>query len=174
MRVSSPGRTVRVADGEPGDELQVDFGRMGLLADNGRRRVVWALILTACYSRHTFVWLTFRQTTEEVIAGCEAAWAFFGGVFAVVGGGGEELPAGGTCINCHAIQGTDAKGRSAPDLTHFASRTTFAGAMFETNEENLANWLRDPPAMKPGSFMPDYGLSEEEITQLVAYLMSLE
>jgi transposase len=83
---SARGVTVRVADGEPGAELQVDFGKMGMIVDpdTGRRRVVWALILTACYSRHTFVWLTHRQTTEEVIAGCEAAWAFFGGVFAVV------------------------------------------------------------------------------------------
>ena len=78
--------TVRVADGEPGSELQVDFGKMGLVPDpaTGRRRVVWALIFTACYSRHCFVWLTFRQTTEAVIAGCEAAWAFFGGVFGVL------------------------------------------------------------------------------------------
>jgi hypothetical protein len=30
------------------------------------------------------VWLSFRQTTEVAIAGCEAAWAFFGGVFRVV------------------------------------------------------------------------------------------
>jgi len=45
---------------------------------------VWALIFTACYSRHCFVWLSFRQTTEAVITGFEAAWAFFGGVFAVV------------------------------------------------------------------------------------------
>lgn len=73
--------TVRVADGEPGSELQVDFGKMGLIADpdSGRRRVVWALIFTACYSRHCFVWLSFRQTTEAVIAGFEAAWRFFGG-----------------------------------------------------------------------------------------------
>lgn len=78
--------TVRVADGEPGAELQVDFGRMGLLFDPaaGRRRVVWALIFTACYSRHCFVWLSFRQTVADVIAGFEAAWAFFGGVFRVV------------------------------------------------------------------------------------------
>ena len=69
------GVTVRVADGEPGSELQVDFGKMGMIVDpaTGRRRVCWALILTACYSRHTFVWLTFRQTTGEVIAGMEAA-----------------------------------------------------------------------------------------------------
>jgi len=68
---SARGVTVRVADDEPGGELQVDFGKMGMIVDpdTGRRRVVWALILTACYSRHTFVWLTHRQTTEDVIAG---------------------------------------------------------------------------------------------------------
>jgi hypothetical protein len=76
--------TVRVADGEPGDELQVDFGRMGLLVDGDCRRVVWALIFTACYSRHCFVWLTYRQRIDDVIEGCEAAWAFFGGVFRTV------------------------------------------------------------------------------------------
>lgn len=59
---------------------------MGVIADpgSGRRRVVHALIFTACYSRHCFVWLSFRQTTEAVIAGFEAAWSFFCGVFAVV------------------------------------------------------------------------------------------
>jgi transposase len=82
-RTRGRGSTVRVADGEPGDELQVDFGRMGFVADpaTGRRRVVHALIFTAVFSRHCFVWLTFQQTTLAVIAGCEAAWAFFGGVF---------------------------------------------------------------------------------------------
>jgi len=78
--------TVRVNDGDPGSELQVDFGRMGLVPDptSGGRRMVWALIFTACYSRHCFVWLSHRQTTEAVINGFEAAWSFFGGVFAVV------------------------------------------------------------------------------------------
>jgi len=78
--------TVRVADGEPGSECQIDFGRMGLIPDpvTGRRRVCWALIFTSVFSRHCFVWLTFRQSTEAVIEGCEAAWRFFGGVFAVV------------------------------------------------------------------------------------------
>jgi transposase len=78
--------TVRVADGEPGVECQIDFGRMGLIYDPvaGRRRVAQALIFTAVYSRHMFVWLTFSQTLEAIIAGCEAAWAFFGGVFRVL------------------------------------------------------------------------------------------
>jgi transposase len=78
------GPTVRVADGEPGDELQIDFGRMGHLVDDGKRRVVWALIFTACCSRHSFVWLSHRQTIDDVIDGCEAAWRFFGGVFRTV------------------------------------------------------------------------------------------
>ncbi|MCA1835185.1 MAG: IS21 family transposase [Actinobacteria bacterium] len=78
--------TVRVADGKPGDELQVDFGRLGLIPDpiRGGRRVVHGLVFTAVYSRHLFVYPTHRQSLEEVIAGFEAAWAFFGGVFKVV------------------------------------------------------------------------------------------
>ena len=87
---------------------------------------------------------------------------------------GEELFLEGQCINCHAIGGTDAQSRVGPDLTHFASRTTFAGAMFENNTENLRAWLDDPPAVKPGAKMPDYGLSSEEIDALIAYLQSLE
>lgn len=76
--------TVRVADPPAGVELQVDFGRLGFLPDGDRRRVCQGLIFTACFSRHTFVWPTFRQTTEEVIKGFEAAWGFFNGVFPVV------------------------------------------------------------------------------------------
>ena len=81
-----PAGTVPVVDGEPGMECQIDFARMGMLFDpvTGRRRVVHALIFTAVYSRHMFVWLTFSQTLTAVIDGCEAAWAFFGGVFKVL------------------------------------------------------------------------------------------
>lgn len=78
--------TIRVDDCKPGEELQVDFGLMGLIRDSetGERRKVWALIMTAVYSRHQFVSLTYRQTLEDIIEGFEAAWAFFGGVFHVV------------------------------------------------------------------------------------------
>ena len=46
----------------------------------GRRRAVWALIIVLSYSRHCFVWPMQSQKLEDVIAGLEAAWAFFGGV----------------------------------------------------------------------------------------------
>ena len=56
------------------------FGRLGLIHDpeTGRRRAVWALPLVLGYSRHCFLWPTFGQTLEDVIAGLESAWAFFG------------------------------------------------------------------------------------------------
>ena len=46
--------------------------------------------------------------------------------------------------------------------------------MFDNNTENLRAWLDDPPAVKPGAKMPDYGLSSDEIDSLIAYLQSLE
>jgi transposase len=76
--------TVPVADGEPGGEVQIDFGYLGMIADGDRRRRLHALVFTAVYSRYCFVFLTFSQTTAAVIAGCEAAWAFFGGMFKVL------------------------------------------------------------------------------------------
>lgn len=59
---------------------------MGSLHDpaSQRTRAACVLAFTACFSRHCFVWVSFTQTTEAVIDGCEAAWAFFGGVFATV------------------------------------------------------------------------------------------
>lgn len=78
--------TVPVTDCDPGEELQVDYGRMGLISDpkTQKRRVAWALIFTPVYSRYTFVFLTFRQTLETTIEAFEAAWEFYGGVFKVV------------------------------------------------------------------------------------------
>jgi transposase len=67
-------------------ECHIDFARMGMVFDSvtGRRRVVHALIFTAVFLRHMFVWLMFSQTLEAILAGCEAAWRFFGGVFKVL------------------------------------------------------------------------------------------
>ncbi|MFW0797807.1 IS21 family transposase [Gordonia sp. CPCC 205515] len=78
--------TVRIADGDPGVECQIDFGYLGMLHDEatGKRRKVFALVFTAVYSRHTFVWLSHTQTLSAILAGCAAAWEFFGGVFTVL------------------------------------------------------------------------------------------
>ena len=74
--------TVRIDDPEPGQEAQIDFGRMGLMHDpaSGRERWLWALVVTLSHSRYQFVYPTFEQTLEQVCAGLDAAWWFFGGV----------------------------------------------------------------------------------------------
>ena len=93
---------------------------------------------------------------------------------------GAELFITKGCSGCHTINGLEgANGQLAPNLTHLYSRETFAGAIFELNNRNLRRWLRDPPAMKPmnpdnGMGMPNLGLSEDEITQLIAYLETLK
>jgi hypothetical protein len=55
-----------------------------MIPDGDRRRKLHALVFTAVYSRYCFVFLSFSQTTAAVIAGCEAAWSFFGGMFKVL------------------------------------------------------------------------------------------
>ena len=72
--------TVRIDDPPPGQEAQIDFGKMGPMLDPvaGRVRSLWALIITLSFSRYQFVWPTFVQTTEAVCEGLDRAWAFFG------------------------------------------------------------------------------------------------
>jgi len=77
------------------------------------------------------------------------------------------------CSNCHTVAGTEAFGVTGPNLTHVMSRQAFAGDIFEMNTENLHNWLADAPKMKPGSDMPNLGLTDQEITALLAYLQTL-
>ncbi|HET7487685.1 MAG TPA: cytochrome c oxidase subunit II [Acidimicrobiales bacterium] len=77
------------------------------------------------------------------------------------------------CASCHTINGYSA-GNVGPNLTHLQQRTVFAGAIFDLNDKNLRSWLRNPPAEKPGSIMPNLNLTEDEITQLIAYLDTLK
>jgi transposase len=81
-----PDPTVPVADGEPGQELQVDTGWMTLLEpdESGRRRHFKAFIFTPNVSRYRFVYPVFRERTAEAIEACEAAWEFYQGVLHVL------------------------------------------------------------------------------------------
>ena len=86
-----------------------------------------------------------------------------------------QFAGGLTCAACHAVEATpaDVAPNQGPNLAHFASRETFAGATFENNEDNLRAWIADPPEAKQGARMPDLGLTAEEIDAVVAYLQTL-
>lgn len=85
LQFGQTATTIPVVDGAPGQELQLDTGWVGWLTlAAGRRRRFRAWIFTAVRSRHRFVYPTVEETTTRAIEACEAAWAFFGGVFAVI------------------------------------------------------------------------------------------
>ena len=76
--------TIPVADGAPGDELELDTGWVLFLepdAAGGRRRKRRAWIFTPNVSRYRFAWPIEKETTASAIEACEAAWEFYGGIF---------------------------------------------------------------------------------------------
>jgi cytochrome c oxidase subunit II len=52
------------------------------------------------------------------------------------------------CTNCH-IFNDSTKTNFGPNLTHLASRTTFAGGTYAVNHKNLVNWVMNAPSMIP-------------------------
>lgn len=92
--------------------------------------------------------------------------------------------------------GTSLSSGNAPNLTHLMMRQTFAGNLLDLyegdasdavvaipegrpNTNNIKRWLRDPEAIKPmnpenNQGMPNLQLSEEQIDQLTAYLITLK
>ncbi len=87
---------------------------------------------------------------------------------------GTAIFLSGGCIGCHAMVGTPMAGQMGvvgPNLSHVGSRSTLVANLMPNTEENLARWLRDPQALKPGALMKlPRKLTEDEITTLVAYL----
>lgn len=95
---------------------------------------------------------------------------------------GRSLFASLGCGGCHAIRGHGANGNIAPDLTHFASRTTLAAAVLENTSDNLRRWLLHSNDIKPGNLMWNNrdmyrdaarNMTDAQATALVAYLESL-
>src|SRR5439155_19861283 len=78
------------------------------------------------------------------------------------------------CVNCHAIGGTDAFATIGPDLTHIASRPTIAAGELMNNKGNLAGWIIDAPALKPGTAMPPVPMNGSDLQDLLAYLENLK
>jgi len=77
------------------------------------------------------------------------------------------------CINCHAIAGTAANGRFGPDLTHLMTRETIASGIALNNAAELRRWVQNPAAIKPGSLMPSMNLTDKELDEVTAYLLTL-
>src|SRR5205085_3935758 len=78
------------------------------------------------------------------------------------------------CVNCHAITGIDAYATLGPDLTHIASRPTLAAGQLLNTKGNLAGWIMNANAIKPGTLMPPNEMTGAELQDLLAYLENLK
>jgi cytochrome c oxidase subunit 2 len=86
---------------------------------------------------------------------------------------GRDVFMRSSCFGCHTIRGTPARATLGPDLTHLASRETIGAATLPLTRDNLARFILDPQAVKPGAMMPPTGFSSSEIEALLDYLMDL-
>jgi cytochrome c oxidase subunit 2 len=79
-----------------------------------------------------------------------------------------------SCVKCHRVRGTPARGTYGPDLTHLMSRRTLATGMVLNTAEELQRWVADPQQVKPGCLMPAFGLSGRQRDEMVRYLLTLK
>jgi cytochrome c oxidase subunit 2 len=87
---------------------------------------------------------------------------------------GRDVFLSQSCVNCHRVRGTSARGTYAPDLTHLMSRQTLAAGMVPNTPDQLRSWLTDPQQAKSGCLMPAFGLGGSQVGLLVFYLMTLK
>jgi cytochrome c oxidase subunit II len=87
---------------------------------------------------------------------------------------GQALFLASGCGGCHAVRGTEAKGRIGPDLTHVGSRHSLAAGALGNDQQAFETWLRDGQHVKPDNLMPPYDIfSETELARLSSYLEQL-
>ena len=104
------------------------------------------------------------------------------------------------CASCHLVNGlndldyngAEVVSGSAPNLTHLANNTTFAGGILNLynvedgslNRDDLAEWIRNPDAVKDNFAdnladgelprgMPNRNLTERQIDDVIAFLETL-
>lgn len=87
---------------------------------------------------------------------------------------GQQAFLGSACTYCHTIRGTNASGKVGPDLTHIASRMTVGSALLPNSRGNLAGWIMNSQALKPGNHMPPMDLTADQLQAMLDYFATLK
>jgi cytochrome c2 len=86
---------------------------------------------------------------------------------------GKKLVTQYQCGACHAIPGIPAAtGDAGPPLDTVGRLSYIAGGI-PNQPARMVAFLRDPPALKPGTSMPALGLTEQEARHMAAFLYTL-
>lgn len=104
-------------------------------------------------------WLENQQTAPREVPEVETGRNMF-----------ESL----ACISCHAVGEKGANNGFGPDLTHLMSRQTIGAGVALTNYDDIYQWLKDPDSLKPGCYMPNMKLTDNQLKHITNYLLTLE
>jgi cytochrome c len=86
---------------------------------------------------------------------------------------GERLLSTYGCPACHAIPHAAPRGLVGPPLSRIAARVYIAGCI--PNEPiDMMLWIEHPQRMKPGTAMPDLGVSRGDAYDMASYLATLK
>jgi cytochrome c2 len=187
---SAPGPLAPRAPGALAESHRVLTGGAGLFDHSERDAVapvggaiagILGLVVTGCIAILLVVMNpSFAAGTAGGTANQMAAAAAAGGAPVIEPGSpaaqGQTLIATLPCVGCHTIPGIPgANGQVGPNLAGVASRTKIAGGAVENNgPDDLKKWVLNPPAEKPGTLMPNLGLTDDQATLIVAYLETLK
>jgi cytochrome c1 len=86
---------------------------------------------------------------------------------------GKQLIRAYGCGACHIVPGIrTARGLVGPPLTDFGERAIIAGELPNT-PANLVSWIENARAIEPKNAMPDLGVTQQQATDMAAYLYTL-
>jgi len=86
---------------------------------------------------------------------------------------GGRLLHGYGCGSCHVIPGVPAaRGLVGPPLTDYSRRRYVAGTLIN-DAANLARWIRDPAAIRPGTAMPTIPMRDGDARDMAAYVIRI-
>lgn len=83
---------------------------------------------------------------------------------------GKNLVSVYGCATCHEISGVWGNpGNIGPPLQNWAKRKFIAGRL-TNHESSLIEWIMAPDKIKPGTAMPNLGISKQDALKIAEYL----
>jgi cytochrome c len=74
------------------------------------------------------------------------------------------------CVACHTIPGVrGSNSLTAPPLIGISQRSYLAG-MLENTPDNLRSWIQHPRKVNPHTAMPEQGVTDQDASDIAAYL----
>ncbi|WP_246152502.1 c-type cytochrome [Sphingomonas montanisoli] len=108
-----------------------------------------------------------------LLTGCDAAALRPAAADGAAIARGREAAVRLGCGACHVLPGVDwPRGRVGPALSEMGDRALIAGRL-PNRPDILAHFVRDAPALLPGSAMPALPMRDRDATDIAAWLGSL-